>query len=87
MLLILGGSPATQPYVIASQIFSIAYFAYFLIVLAILPFIETYLLQYFNYRIKRPRAFRKRTKRPIDVTPFFITPFQKRKKRTKKEYL
>jgi len=49
MLLILGGAPATQPYVKASQIFSVAYFAYFLIVLFILPFFENYLLKYFNF--------------------------------------
>jgi hypothetical protein len=49
MLLILGGAPATQPYVKASQLFSIAYFAYFLVVLFILPFFENYLLKYFNF--------------------------------------
>jgi hypothetical protein len=63
MLLILGGAPATQPYVAASQLFSIAYFAYFLVVLAILPYIETYLLKYFNFRTFTPR--RKKNKHLI----------------------
>jgi quinol-cytochrome oxidoreductase complex cytochrome b subunit len=61
MLLVLGGAPATQPYVAASQLFSIVYFAYFLVVLAILPYIETYLLKYFNFRTFKPK--RRKTKR------------------------
>jgi hypothetical protein len=64
MLLILGGAPATQPYVKASQIFSVAYFAYFLIVLPMLPFIETHLLKYFTFR-KPIRRFTRRQKKKV----------------------
>ena len=40
ILLILGGKPATAPYVFASQVFTAIYFAYFLLVIPGLPFLE-----------------------------------------------
>jgi len=42
ILLILGGKPATAPYVVASQIFTFAYFAYFLAVIPAIPAAENY---------------------------------------------
>jgi ubiquinol-cytochrome c reductase cytochrome b/c1 subunit len=40
ILLILGGKPATAPYVLASQIFTALYFFYFLVVIPMIPVIE-----------------------------------------------
>ena len=40
ILLFLGGKPATAPYVVASQLFTFIYFAYFFIVLPIIPVSE-----------------------------------------------
>ena len=48
-MLFLGGAPATQPYVKASQIFSVMYFVYFLVILSFLPYLENYFLQYFDF--------------------------------------
>lgn len=42
ILLILGGKPATAPYVLASQIFTFLYFAYFLVVIPAIPVAEKY---------------------------------------------
>ena len=47
--MVLGGAPATQPYVKASQIFSVLYFVYFLAILAFLPYLEKYLLKFFDF--------------------------------------
>jgi hypothetical protein len=47
--MVLGNAPATQPYVKASQIFSVMYFIYFLIILAFLPYVENYFLKYFDF--------------------------------------
>ena len=40
ILLFLGGKPATAPYVVASQFFTFAYFAYFFIIVSIIPVSE-----------------------------------------------
>lgn len=40
ILLILGGKPAEAPYVLASQIFTFLYFAYFLCIIPAIPFLE-----------------------------------------------
>jgi len=58
--MVLGGAPATQPYVKASQIFSVIYFVYFLFLLFIVPYVENYFLKYFKSEIqemikKKPR--------------------------------
>jgi hypothetical protein len=47
--MVLGNAPATQPYVKASQVFSVMYFVYFLAILAFLPYLENYFLQYFDF--------------------------------------
>ena len=47
--MVLGGAPATQPYVKASQIFSVMYFIYFLVILSFLPYLENYFLKYFDF--------------------------------------
>jgi amino acid permease len=69
----LGGAPATQPYVKASQIFSVMYFIYFLAILAFLPYVEKYLLKFFdfiagtkqsNQDLKQQKKKRKKTFRP-----------------------
>ena len=78
--MVLGNAPATQPYVKASQIFSVMYFIYFLVILAFLPYLENYFLQYFDFvpsptnqagELKRKSTFRKyhisRPKRIIDL--------------------
>ena len=44
ILLILGGKPATAPYVFASQIFTFLYFFYFLIIIPFIPIIESHLI-------------------------------------------
>jgi quinol-cytochrome oxidoreductase complex cytochrome b subunit len=44
ILLILGGKPATEPYVLASQIFTFLYFFYFVVIIPLLPIIETQLI-------------------------------------------
>ena len=46
MLLILGGKPATAPYVVASQIFTFLYFFYFVVIVPLIPELEFYLLDY-----------------------------------------
>ena len=44
ILLILGGKPATAPYVVASQIFTFLYFFYFLVLIPSIPIIEANLI-------------------------------------------
>jgi ubiquinol-cytochrome c reductase cytochrome b/c1 subunit len=44
ILLILGGKPATAPYVVASQIFTFLYFFYFLVIVPSIPIIEANLI-------------------------------------------
>jgi quinol-cytochrome oxidoreductase complex cytochrome b subunit len=45
ILLILGGKPATAPYVCASQIFTALYFIYFIVILPLIPILETQILK------------------------------------------
>ena len=40
ILLFLGGKPATAPYVVASQIFTFIYFAYFFFIVSVIPISE-----------------------------------------------
>lgn len=42
ILLILGGKPATEPYVLASKLFTVIYFFYFLTILPSIPYIEEF---------------------------------------------
>lgn len=48
ILLLLGGKPATAPYVLASQIFTFLYFFYFLIIVPFLPYVEKLII--FNFK-------------------------------------
>lgn len=52
ILLFLGGKPAAAPYVLASKIFTVLYFAYFIVIIPLIPTLEKFLLEKEDLSIK-----------------------------------
>jgi ubiquinol-cytochrome c reductase cytochrome b/c1 subunit len=67
ILTFLGGKPATAPYVVASQFFTFAYFAYFLVLIPFVPVLERKFISEYKKKKKQGPKIDPRDCRPPDI--------------------